>query len=87
MLNQVKISGFIYTIEYVDYLADYGTTDLKEHKILINNSMCDEEKQSTLLHEIIEVINQQNDLQLPHQTIQTLENSLYQVLNDNQLWK
>ena len=53
--------------------------------ITISNTINHQVQESTLLHEMIEAINGTNDLQLSHQTISTLETSLYQVLMDNRL--
>ena len=55
--------------------------------ITISNTANRQVQESTLFHEMIEAINGTNDLQLSHQTISTLETSLYQILRDNDLLK
>ena len=39
----------------------------------------------TLFHEIIEAINSQYNLELPHQTINILGSAIFQVIKDNNL--
>jgi len=80
---KLKIGGLIYEVRQVLGLADSGNQDDSNLVILLNKGLKQEQKESTLLHEIIEAINSANDLGLTHQTIQTLEASLYQVLKDN----
>lgn len=84
--NQIKIGGQLYKVKETEGMIDSGNTDTKMNIILIKKEMIDIQKQSTLLHEILEAINENNDLQLPHQSIQTLENCLYEVLTDNKLF-
>ena len=38
---------------------------------------------ATLLHEVVEVINEENELKMKHRVIQTLATQLFQVLKDN----
>ncbi len=42
-----------------------------------------EKAEQIFLHEIVEAINESHELNLPHRTICTLSQSLYQVLADN----
>lgn len=44
-----------------------------------------QEVQIAFLHEILESINSQFELRLPHPTLETLSSALYQVLKDNKL--
>lgn len=81
--NTIKIAGHIFPVEEVDGLADSGSTDTQLNKILINKNLCQSNKESTILHEVLEAINALYDLNLPHQTIQTLEQALYQIYKDN----
>jgi len=53
--------------------------------IYIRNDADQEVMEECLLHEIIESIDYDNDLGLPHQTISTLSICLYQILKDNNL--
>ena len=83
--SKIKISGQEYSVSQVRGMADSGNSDTSNNIILIKEDMAQTEKESCLLHEIIEVINANNDFNLNHQTIQTFENCLYQVLKDNKL--
>lgn len=80
---KIKIGGLDYKVEVVEGLADYGSTNFSTQTILLANEQTEDMLVSSLLHEIIEVINQHNDLGLAHQTIQTIEANLFQVLKDN----
>ena len=81
--NLIKIGGHHFTVDYVDGLADSGSTDTSLNKILINKNLAKSNQESTILHEIIEAINAIYDLKLEHQTIQTIEAALYQIYKDN----
>jgi hypothetical protein len=82
-MKKIKVGGLNYTINYVNGLADSGVSDFEKQTILINDELTDDNKLSTLLHEVIEIVNSQYNLALPHQTIQTLEASLFAVYKDN----
>ncbi len=64
-----------------------GTVIVAENTIWINGDQCETQRESTLLHEIIEAINITYNLGLKHNQITTLEVTLYQVLKDNNLLK
>lgn len=81
--NLIKIAGHHFTVDYVDGLADSGSTDTALNKILINKNLSKSNQESTILHEIIEAVNFIYDLKLEHQTIQTIEAALYQIYKDN----
>jgi hypothetical protein len=81
--NLIKIGGHHFTVDYVDGLADSGSTDTALNKILINKNLSKSNQESTILHEIIEAINAIYDLKLEHQTIQTIEAALFQIYKDN----
>lgn len=81
--NLIKIGGHLFTLDFIDGLADSGSTDFNNNKILINKNLSESNKHSTIIHEIIESINSVYDLNLPHTTIQTLEAAIYQVIKDN----
>jgi len=83
----MKIAGYNYKIIYSDDLLAtsglMGEFDKTKGEITIDTHLTDEQKKSTLLHEIIEAINYHFDLNLEHNKIMTLETALYQVLKDN----
>jgi hypothetical protein len=80
---EIKILGKTYKVKYIKGLADYGSTEFESQTILIKDGMTEENKQSVLLHEIIEILNEDFNLSLPHQTIQTLEAGLFAIYKDN----
>lgn len=80
---KIKIGGINYKVIYVSGLADSGSTDFDTSIILINKNQTKERKLSALYHEMIEVWNEHGDLNLSHQTIQTLESMMFQTFKDN----
>jgi hypothetical protein len=82
-INDIKIGGKTFIVKFIDGLGDYGSTDFDTQTILIRNGMTEENKLSTLIHEILEVLNDTYNLELKHQTIQTLEAGLFQIYQDN----
>ena len=90
--NKVKIGGHIYDVVSMhDHLrvgdGCFGLCDHNNHRILIDRKLPESRQQCTLLHEIIEAINEQYELGLIHPTICTLEQSLYQIFIDNNFIK
>jgi len=81
--KQIKIGGLTYKINFIEGLTDCGSTHFDTQTILINKGQTEERQVSALIHEIIECENELYDLNLSHQTIQTLEAGLFQILNDN----
>ena len=88
----LNISGRIYKIILSNRGEDDGISNAGTHyswvqKIWIDKTQHQEGQESSLIHEIIEAVNEQNDLKLDHQQISVLETSLYQVLKENKLIK
>ena len=88
--KQLKIGSHKFAIKYKNLTKEEadnnsGYACVVENKIVINDSLPLTQQESTLLHEIIEVINFQYQLKLDHNIIMTLETALYQVLKDNKL--
>lgn len=82
----LKIGGHEVKVIYQEWAANnFGVSDTVPSKIYINSSACESQQASTVLHEIIENINSNCDLQLNHTQVSTLETVLYQVLKDNKL--
>lgn len=84
--NNVKIGGHTYCIELVSpniIEGDNGQTWLKLQKIRIDKDLPQDRKDSVLVHEILEVINSDYELELPHKTIQCLEELIHMVIKDN----
>ena len=63
--------------------AEWGACSLIDLKIWLNSDCTKEQQVTGLLHEVIEIINDMNDLVLTHIQISVLENNLYQVFMDN----
>jgi hypothetical protein len=84
--EKIKILGYYYDmVEDGDYdsTGAFGRMNPKIHKIQIASDLCQQEKETTVLHEIIESINYHLELKLEHPVIMSLEASLYQALTDN----
>lgn len=91
MPTTLNIQGKTFTIKYEKELTDNGRGEFcgfahcAEQYIEISTKYPAECQESTLLHEIIEVINDLNELGLKHHQICALETGLWQVLKDNKL--
>ena len=85
--KEIKICGYDFEVilrnRKEDGIDVSGSMRLSEQKLWIDTNQCQEQRESALIHEIIEAINMVNDLNLSHQQICVLENNLYQVLKDN----
>jgi len=87
MENELRICGMNCKIEKVkNYARDYtflGTFCGNDSIIKLDNDLKLEVEQKTLLHEIIECINYQFELDLEHNKISTIESALFWILRDN----
>ena len=82
----MKILGYNYTIiENGDSntIGALGRFHEKSQEIQLASDLCDEQKLSTLIHEVLEAINYHLELDLQHRVITGLEVALYQFLTDN----
>ncbi len=82
----MKILGYHYTLRRdLSYseLGAMGRVCVDQLIISIDRKVSDEQAKSTVLHEILEALNRHLDLQLSHQTVASLESSLYQILTEN----
>lgn len=77
--DSIDIGGKTYSVRIKD-IADAGYADLERHVIYINERLCPREQEATFIHEVIEVINNDCEFSLAHQTICTFETLLYQVV-------
>ena len=88
--KKLKILGHKYVIVLQDQNktgnSHLGTHWGKESKIWINSNQCQEMREETLLHEVLEAINYHLELKLKHENLVRLENALYQLLKENPLW-
>ena len=87
IIKKLKIAGYEFEVILKDRTKDgserSGSMLFSRQIIWIDSNQNKEQQESSLLHEIIEVINMANDLNLNHQQICVLEVGLYQVLKDN----
>lgn len=82
----IKIGGHEIDVLHQEWSTGLlGSSHIVPNKIYINSASCQSQQEATLLHEILEHINDVCDLQLAHSQISTLETMLYQVLVDNNL--
>jgi len=82
----MKILGYDYTVTNADDYASMGAmgrSHINSLTIQIASDLNQQQTVSTLLHEMIEVINSHLHLQLSEQQIMAMEASLYQCLRDN----
>ena len=82
----MKILGYEYEVVgdgNADHMGAFGRMHAKTQTLEIAEDLHDEQIVSSILHEAIEALNYHLSLNLPHETIMSLEASLYQVLSDN----
>lgn len=85
--DKIKILGHEYPVIFQDVNEtgndNMGTHDGLKTKIFLRSDLSESQKESTLLHEILEAIDYNLRLNLKHEQIFSLESGLYQVLKDN----
>jgi hypothetical protein len=83
----LKIGGYDYKVRLEKHWnRDNGASGSQcgnALEIYIDPDFPEQNKESTLLHEIIEAINYHYSLHIEHDKIMVLEATLYQVLKDN----
>ena len=87
--KSIKILGRNYPIK-VHHQKDSGNDNIGTHwgrysQIYLNSDVDEQEKESTLVHEVIEAINQLQAIGLKHNQIKGLETGIYQVFKENNL--
>lgn len=88
--KKLKIAGKTYTVHFK---LDHQTGNSQranvyfwQQKIWIDKNQHQEGKEESLLHEILEIIKEENNLKdISHQSLSTLSQNFYQVLKDNKL--
>jgi len=86
MPDDIKIGGVRYKIIPADskVIDASGKIIFGSAVIHLDETLQHDMALATLLHEVIEVINEENELKLKHRVIQTLATQLFQVLKDNE---
>lgn len=81
----LKIFGYNFSLHYVGSVdsAHLGHSRVPTEQMSIAGGMTPAQTASTILHEILEVIKSQLNLDVSHQAIAALETGLYQVLTEN----
>ncbi|SFE41577.1 hypothetical protein [Peptostreptococcus sp. D1] len=95
MMNKIKIGWKEFDIEHIEkekarlnvVSGDcYGEIHFDKNKIYLNNEFSDEQKQATLIHEVLHGIERMYSIDsLDEDTVTRLGNALYTVLIDNNL--
>lgn len=87
--KEVKIGALTYTVVLDPTLSAerglFGEMCPLMQRINIEANATAEQQEQTLLHEIIEAINNNCELNLEHNQIQTLGFVLHQILKENEL--
>jgi hypothetical protein len=79
----MNILGYPYTVQIIDGMENMGRLRTGTLTMQISAGLCPEQRVSTVLHEIIEALNEHLGLELPHHSIMALETGLYQTLTAN----
>lgn len=86
-IEKIKIGGINYKLKQMDnYARDFGMMGShcgNSSEIIIDKGLAECRKYKTIIHEILEAINFEYELDLDHNKITTLETSLYAVIKDN----
>lgn len=85
MIESVRVCSQTYKVCVEEpWIEDqYGGCDTKGGRIWIAEGLSVERQEQVLVHEIVEALNFELDLELEHHTITLLEMGLYGVLKDN----
>ncbi len=67
----------------LDKIGAMGRLISKDQCIQIASDIHEQQKISSVLHEVLEALNYHLELKLDHPTIMSLESVLYQTLTDN----
>ncbi len=80
--SKLKIGGHQFTVVVKEF-EECGRTERTRNRIIIDADLTQSQKESTLIHEILHVINNE----IAHPLLDSLAEQLYQVLSDNKLLK
>ncbi len=86
--TKLKIGGHTVTVELCDLNNNDGEWSSKNNRIRIEKSLPSNQRDATLLHEILHALNATFDENhVGHMLLESLSQQLYQVLSDNKLLK
>lgn len=87
LIENIKIGGLNYKLKYQEnYARDYnmlGSHCGNTSEIIIDTGLAKDRTEKTIIHEILEAINFEYELELSHDKITVLETTLYAILKDN----
>jgi hypothetical protein len=81
--KKVKVGGQTYKVREDRATVDFGSVNFQTLEIQIDASAAIGRREQSFLHEIIEAVNKEFDVELTHHQIELLEGGLYQVIVDN----
>jgi hypothetical protein len=85
--KKVIVRGILFTIHFDDMLVAiegaYGRVNYVAQTITLEGHLEDQVIMAYLWHEIVEIIDHQEELNLKHHKIQTLGFALRQIVQDN----
>lgn len=87
--KSLKIGGHVFKIEMKKELNNMGSCDTSKNLIVIDADMPQDQKEATLIHEMLHAMNTTFDGGHPytHALLDSLAEQIYQVLSDNNLLK
>lgn len=79
----LRILGHDYDVLYRDDLNAFGKASIRAARLYIDPALGDEQQLSTILHEVLELIMMQMELNMDHQAVCSVETGMYQFLVEN----
>ena len=81
---KVLIDGINYDVEQTMTNDDlYGYVSFFDQTIYMNKNLKKDQQFHTLIHEVLEAINDANDLELEHRTLSVIANSFQSFIRNN----
>ena len=82
--KKLKVGGHIIKVDCSKEIKDVnGEADYTHNEIRICKTLCQSQKEATLIHEIFHFLNGTFDQKENHELMDSLAEQLYQVLKDN----
>jgi len=83
----IKGFGFKYPVTQKKNYRCLGMINHRYGKIVLEKSVFHEKKESSLLHEILHMVNCESNARMDEEQVDKIATGLYQVLKDNNLLK